>query len=235
MKFKKIIISVILVLIIMIIFICFYKGQDNKENTDTNINQSDNQTIKEIKQDTGMIANEELYEIQVEYDGKKVLNIKPEIQYKIAFAGIIKKEIPKLEEIDNIFENNHPKDTGIWIDATSRKEFLNLIKENTNNEYSITDEGYLKINKEVNSNDEDKSLKEMIESGKKYIVTISGTYFEADQVTGEILDNFYEELDPYQASKIVGKNNNVIIFLSTNNEKVLTSKEILSELTAFSK
>ncbi len=175
----------------------------------------------------------ELYEIQVESDGRKVLNIKPEIQYKIAFAGIQKKETPLLEEIDNIFKDYYPKNNGIWIDAESRTQFLDLLKTNTNNEYEITESGYLKVKDLKESNDQDRALIQMIEGDKKYIVSISGTYYEADVVTGEILDNSFEQIDPYQASKIVESENDIIIFLTTNKENKLKLQEILEELTSF--
>ena len=108
-----------------------------------------------------------------------------------------------------------------------------MLKENTNNEYEITEEGFLKIKKENNSTDIDNSLKEMIQSNKRYIITISGIYYEIDRVTGEILDNFYEDMDPMQATKSVDNKDDIIIYLTTNTEKRLTTKEILYELISY--
>lgn len=226
---KKLLLLLVIIIIAILILI------NNKENETVVQEKKENNTvieeIEQIKQETGMTANEELYEVNVEYDGKKVLNIKPEIQYKIAFAGIMKNKIPELNEIDKIFEDEYPKESGIWIDVNSRNEFLKLLNNVTNNKYEITEQGYLKIEQETNPNDEDNLLKKMIEGENRYIVTISGIYYEADRVSGEIFDNFFEEMDPYQASKIVEWNNNYIVILSTNKEKKLTDKGILQELS----
>ena len=79
----------------------------------------------------------------------------------------------------------------------------------------------------------DNSLKEIIQSNKRYIITISGIYYEIDRVTGEILDNFYEDMDPMQATKSVDNKDDIIIYLTTNTEKRLTTKEILYELISY--
>ena len=65
------------------------------------------------------------------------------------------------------------------------------------------------------------------------IITISGIYYEIDRVTGEILDNFYEDMDPMQATKSVDNKDDIIIYLTTNTEKRLTTKEILYELISY--
>lgn len=196
-------------------------------------NEISKEEVNDLKKDIGVSGDTDLYQIQTEYDGNKTLDIKPEIQYKVAFAGIIEQKVPKLENVDTIFNKNYPKNYGVWIDSTSREKFLTMLKENTNNEYEITEEGFLKIKKENNSTDIDNSLKEMIQSNKRYIITISGIYYEIDRVTGEILDNFYEDMDPMQATKSVDNKDDIIIYLTTNTEKRLTTKEILYELISY--
>lgn len=196
-------------------------------------NEISKEEVNDLKEDIGVSGGTDLYQIQTEYDGNKTLDIKPEIQYKVAFAGIIEQKVPKLENVDTIFNKNYPKNYGVWIDSTSREKFLTMLKENTNNEYEITEEGFLKIKKENNSTDIDNSLKEMIQSNKRYIITISGIYYEIDRVTGEILDNFYEDMDPMQATKSVDNKDDIIIYLTTNTEKRLTTKEILYELISY--
>jgi len=223
-KLKKVLIALIVIIVGASIIYFYNKNQQKPSNPE----------IEEIKQETGMTAKDELYEINVEYDGKKVLNIKPEIQYKIAFAGISKKRIPELSEVDKVFEKEYPKNKGVWIDSSSRQDFLELLKSNTNNEYEITD-GYLKIKQEKNPNEEDNALRKMIEGENKYIISISGIYYEADRVTGEIFDNFFEDMDPYQASKTIQWDENYIITLSTNQAERLTNKEILQEVTFYGK
>jgi len=78
-------------------------------------------------------------------------------------------------------------------------------------------------------------LRKMIEGENKYIISISGIYYEADRVTGEIFDNFFEDMDPYQASKTIQWDENYIITLSTNQAERLTNKEILQEVTFYGK
>lgn len=238
MKLKTKIISIIVISMMIIIFIgtIVYKKREKKQdNKDTNVLESvsDETTIEQLKKDTGIMAENDLYEVKVEYDGKKVLNIKPEIQYKIAFAGIIKRDKFTVEEVENIFEDYYPKNSGIWIDNNSKEKFIKMLEKETNNKYKITKEGFLEIESESTPNDIDSAIKEMIESNKKYIVTISGIYYEADIVTGEILDNFYEDMDPYQATKSVSNNEDVIIFISSNSKKMLSEEEILQELISY--
>lgn len=223
---KKIIIVIFCIVIIIGLGVVGYLKQKTS-------NEVSKEEVKDLKEDIGVSGDTDLYQIQTEYDGNKTLDIKPEIQYKVAFAGIIEQKIPKLEDIDSIFYTKYPKDYGIWIDSTSREKFLTMLKENTNNEYEITEEGFLKIKKENNSTDIDNSLKEMIQSNKRYIITISGIYYEIDRVTGKILDNFYEDMDPMQATKNVDNKDDIIIYLTTNTEKRLTTKEILYELISY--
>lgn len=223
---KKIIIVIFCIVIIIGLGVVGYLKQKTS-------NEVSKEEVKDLKEDIGVSGDTDLYQIQTEYDGNKTLDIRPEIQYKVAFAGIIEQKIPKLEDIDTIFYTKYPKDYGIWIDSTSREKFLTMLKENTNNEYEITEEGFLKIKKENNSTDIDNSLKEMIQSNKRYIITISGIYYEIDRVTGEILDNFYEDMDPMQATKNVDNKDDIIIYLTTNTEKRLTTKEILYELISY--
>ena len=210
MKNKKIIFLAVILIIIVLIIIKYCK-----------------------KNDVGITGDNELYQIQTEYDGKEILDIKPEIQYKVAFAGIIEQGSPKIENIDAIFNNNYPKDYGIWIENNSRDKILQILNRNLNNEYEINENGYLDIKKEDNPTDIDKELKKMIEAKKKYIITISEVYYGVDRVSGEILDNFYEDMDPYQATKIVDYGDDIIVFVTTNKEQKLTDKEILQELISY--
>lgn len=223
MKNKKIIFLAVILIIIVLIIIKYCKKTDEIEH--------DN--VEALKNDVGITGDNKLYQIQTEYDGKEILDIKPEIQYKVAFAGIIEQGSPKIENIDAIFNNNYPKDYGIWIENNSRDKILKILNRNLNNEYEINENGYLDIKKEDNPTDIDKELKKMIETKKKYIITISEVYYGVDRVSGEILDNFYEDMDPYQATKIVDYGDDIIVFVTTNKEQKLTDKEILQELISY--
>ena len=55
---------------------------------------ADNENMDEIKNMQSQInstANPNIYYIDEEYDGRKILQIKPEIQYEVDLAGILKK------------------------------------------------------------------------------------------------------------------------------------------------
>lgn len=223
MKNKKIIFLVVILIIIVLIIIKYWRNNNNIEHGN----------VETLKKDVGITGDNELYQVQTEYDGKKILDIKPEIQYKVAFAGIIEQGKPKIENVDAIFNNNYPEDYGIWIENNSRDKILQILNRNLNNEYEINKNGYLDIKKEDNLTDIDKELKKMIGAKKKYIITISEVYCGVDRVSGEILDNFYEDMDPYQATKIVDYGDDIIIFVTTNKEQKLTDKEILQELISY--
>ena len=223
MKNKKIIFLVVILIIIVLIIIKYWRNNNNIEHGN----------VETLKKDVGITGDNELYQVQTEYDGKKILDIKPEIQYKVAFAGIIEQGKPKIENVDAIFNNNYPEDYGIWIENNSRDKILQILNRNLNNEYEINKNGYLDIKKEDNLTDIDKELKKMIGAKKKYIITISEVYYGEARVSGEILDNFYEDMDPYQATKIVDYGDDIIIFVTTNKEQKLTDKEILQELISY--
>ena len=146
---SKIVFSVLIISLICVAIFFSLKNQDNNTN---NASENIDKNIEEIKNEVGITGNNELYEVITEYNGNKVLNVKDDIQYKIAFAGIIKKSIPNLDEIDEVFEKDYPKKVGVWIEQTSRAKFEKMLKECVNNEYKISDEGYLQIEKENNQN-----------------------------------------------------------------------------------
>ena len=47
-------------------------------------------------------------------EGIKVLAVKDSVRFKTAFAGMIKKDIPKKEELDEILNKYYPRKNGIW-------------------------------------------------------------------------------------------------------------------------
>ncbi len=247
-KNKVIIVSIIIIAIIIIVSIIFfitnkkdYKEnnlEENWENPYTEIDKNaieyqENATIDELKEQTGLTANSNLYEINTEYDGRKVLNIKTDIQYKVAFAGIIKGQAPKIEEVDTIIQENHPTENGVWIEKNSRTKFLQLIEGNTNSEYSIDEKGYLNIKEKRGQNDIDKNLERLIKSNKQIIVTISNMYYEVDSVTGEIVEYPFEQLDSYQAYDQITSKDNTIIVITSNTNKNLTNQDIMEQWTQF--
>lgn len=240
-KQKTIFVISIIVLIIVLaiggILIARTWNNNQEENTTNNemdefrsnsIMYDENASLDELKKEYKITGPDELYEVQTEYDGRKAVVVKPEIDYKVAFAGMIKNDIPTFSEIDTIFNDNYPQGTGIWIDEKSRENILNYLNntELLNNNYSVNDSGFLQVEKSENETEMDKTLENIINSDKLNILSISGTYYMVDSVTGEIVKNPFEDLDSTQTYDYVQNENDKIIFITENVDKKLTDDEI---------
>lgn len=234
---KKLYYIIILLIICGVIILIANLGDGQKEtenNANTN-NETTNEEIQkiiinEIKEETGLSADNNLYEVNTEYDGRKVLNIKTDIQYKVAFAGIIKKQKPQMDELDNMLNSNHPIKNGIWVDKNSSEGILKLLSSSANSIYRIDEDGYLTLEEKGQQNENDKIIEKAISSDKKIILTINSLYYEVDNITGEIVEYPFEKLDNYQAFDEIKSDNNSIIVITTNSENKLTNKEIIEEI-----
>ena len=155
MNKKSLIICIIVVLIIILaIFIIKLNnlGKDDKKNNDientalvesknneenVNANFIDNSSsyqytteeVEKIKKEINATANTDIYRIEEEPGGRKILQIKPEIQFNVDLAGIIKSGKPEENELNEILKKM-PNTTGIWISNQSRETFLGLLKNN---------------------------------------------------------------------------------------------------------
>ena len=245
---KMLIIISILIILLIILGIMFHvinlKKNNEKYNNEiinnmyieldkNDIQYQENVTIEELKEQTSINGNNEIYEIGQEYDGRKVLTVKADIKYKVAFAGIIKKATPKYEELDEILEQNLPKDTGIWVEQNSRDKILNLFNnsEKTNSQYYIDEEGYMKILDEKNSQtDFDKKIKNVIKGYKQYILELSSVCYIVDDVTGEILDYNFENMDRYQTYEYFEYKDKSIIFINQNTYGQLSDFDIFKSI-----
>lgn len=239
----KIVILIIIIVFIMVLINMFILKKENNEknnNSDYNeinneIKEQNNTYIEEIKTQNGYAAENNLYQVDTEYDGRKVLNIKSDIQYKVAFAGIINQENIKISDVDEIFDKNYPVQNGIWVEETSRKNFVKLLQECTESTYKINNNGYLVLDDKIKQNENDKILEKIINSNKKIIITINNSYKEIDNVTGEIVEYPFEKLDNYQSFDSIISDNNFIIVISTNSNKKSTNMQIIEEVLSFLK
>ena len=114
MKTKKkiIIFTVILLIILIIILILLFNKRIQKDNNQNNFEQygeqvdknqieyQPNVTVEELKNEIGATGNTDIYEVEQEYDGRNIITVKPNIKYKVAFAGMIKKAKPSMNELD---------------------------------------------------------------------------------------------------------------------------------------
>lgn len=202
---------------------------DFSEIDKTEINYQENTTVEELKEKMNIQADSSLYDITEEYDGRKTVKVKNNIQFKVAFAGIIKGEKPNLSEVDKIYNENYPTKNGIWVSINSRSKFLELLNENAKSKYYIDEEGYLSLQNANETNNYDDKIKEITNSNKKIIVDINEIDYEVDTLTGEIVEYPFEQLDERQTMDIIQDEGDKIIVLTTNKKQKITNKEIFDD------
>lgn len=232
-KKNKIIILSVIVVIIILGFLFMLKSQQKKSETQNSVtNEMDNQEkslINQIKNQINATASADIYQIEEEYDGRQILQIKPNIQFETVLAGILKEGQPQENEIQELLKDK-PNQNGIWISEASRDKFLNLLKENNIDSYTINKEGYLQENGKEENTEEVKILNTAIHSEKLYLLDMSGTSYTRDEFTGEIVEYPFEKMEPYQVIDAYEGNNSKILEITTNEKGKLSKQEILNEI-----
>lgn len=232
MKKKDIVCILIAVIAIVIVIIGIKlnlkKEDENENNTTKVVDMYDKETIHAIQEEINATADTEMYQIQEEYDGRKILQIKPSIQLETVLAGILKNGQPSENEIQNILKNK-PTQNGVWIAKPSREDFLKLLKDNGIHHYAINEEGYLYATEEK-ENEKAKELKEAIHSNPLYVISISGVSYIRDDFSGEIVEYPFENMDPYQAVDVYQEGNITVLEITTNEKEMLTQQEILQDV-----
>ena len=243
---KKIIIcifSIILVILIIAGVILVNKNSDTgsgkkplpvdyeNENKEENIveEKETQEKITNMIENQGFSANENMYELAEEYDGRQTLIVKSSIQYKVALSGMLKKEKPEFQEIDELLKKA-PSHTGIFIEENSRKEFLDILKDIVNGSYDIDEDGFLVKKQVLIPNDYDKIILDMISNGSLYVFDINSVTYLVDQVTGEITEYPFEEMDPYQEYEYFESDNKYMFIISKNNQEKISKKEALKNI-----
>lgn len=242
-KNKKVIILVVLLIMFVAILVLLFNKRIQKDNNQNNFEQYGEQvdknqieyqpdvTVEEIKNEIGATGNTDIYEVEQEYDGRNILAVKPGIKYKVAFAGMIKNAKPSISELDNIMEEKLPHKTGIWVEEKSRDKILEIFNDgDVNSKYLIDDDGYLKIDRKNNQNDNDKKIEKIIKGKKQYILDISSVCYIVDDITGEILDYNFENMDKYQTYEYFEDKDKYIVFVTENSNNVLTNLEIFKSI-----
>lgn len=242
---KKNILIVLLLVIVVVIAIVFIFN-NKKENSDQNILQNEIQSdefvnrmvstdaneINAIKNEINATGETDIYQIEEEYDGRKIIQVKPDIQYQVALAGIIKNGIPAEDEINTILEQA-PTSSGMWISESSREKFMELLNSNNIVDFEITNEGYLKCNKQENLTEQEEKLKNLAESNKLYVIDMSGKTYQRDYITGEIIEYPFEDMDPYQVIEPYDTENAIILGVTANKENRLSNQEILNTIVVY--
>lgn len=199
---------------------------ENSENVIQNVEE-----IEEIKNEINATANTNIYKVEEESDGRKILQVKPEVQFEVDLAGIIKNAKPDENELQSLIEKAS-KTNGVWIAKQSRENFLELLKKNGIENFSITDEGYLKRDGD-SINELAKSLQNMLNANKLYIINMTGIAYERDYISGEIVEYPFEDMDPFQIVEPYQQNNKIILEITSNKRQKLTDKEILETIVQY--
>lgn len=242
-KNKKVIILVLLLIMFVAILVLLFNKRIQKDNNQNNFEQYGEQvdknqieyqpdvTVEEIKNEIGATGNTDIYEVEQEYDGRNILAVKPSIKYKVAFAGMIKNAKPSMSELDNIIDGKLPNKAGIWVEEKSRDKILEIFNNgDVNSKYLIDDDGYLKIDRKNNQNENDKKIEKIIKGKKQYILDISSVCYIVDDITGEILDYNFENMDKYQTYEYFEDGDKSIVFVTENSTNVLTNLEIFESI-----
>ncbi len=239
---KKIAICLSIMIIISIIFFIVFQQKETgseeqisslpvtyEEEKEEEVNEQEQEQITQIIENQGLEADENIYEIATEYDGREVVRVKPSIQYQVALAGMLKKDIPEFSEINDLLKQA-PTHTGIWIEETAREKFLSILKNITNANYEINDEGFLVQNTTWNMNKYDNGIKQMLSDEILYVFAISSKTYIVDEVTGEIQEYPFEEMDPYTEYEYFASENKEMFVINTNSYDKVDQEEILKNI-----
>ncbi len=228
MKKAKIIITSFLIILLVIIFFFLCNTFDFKHSQ--NIKTNEEEEIVKLKNAQGISGKNELYEVVNITQSEKTLAVKENVKFRVALVGMIKDSKPKLEELDDIIKDNSFKRTGIYVNEKSRKKFLDLINKYAIGKYEFDTDGFLiKIDdNEINEND--KKILKKINSNEVFIIDFSSIYYAVDDVTGEIVDIPFENMDPYQISIVYKMENQNLIFITNNIKGKITDEEIFKEI-----
>jgi len=246
MKKRYYIMIVIILIIIIVLMVLSNNGSKNEninntqnenitniENVSNEIWYSEDQNeIETIKNEIDATADSSIYRVEREYDGRKILQIKPEIQYEVDLAGVIKNAKPEESELEELTAKE-PSNNGIWISEQSRNKFLQLLQNNNINNFSISDNGYLQKNESLDNSEISSKLENMINSDKLYIINMTGIAYQRDYITGEITEYPFEDMDPYQIVESYSKENKTIIEVTSNKDNQLSEAEILETIIQY--
>ena len=212
------------------------QGEDNNSNEEYNVAEAKvlevtQEEMENMKKEINAIGDTSIYQVEEELGGRKILQIKPSVQFEVDLAGVIKNTRPEENEIKDL-TSKVLTENGVWISEQSRDEFLNLLKDNGIENFEITQEGYLK---KVSDNESllNKQLEKMINSNKLYIINMTGIAYERDYISGEIVEYPFEDMDPTQIIEPYRNENTIILEVTTNKRNKLTSKEILETIVQY--
>ncbi len=234
--YNSIIVLIVISIIAITIFIITRKPRQEEVNSENRTEKTENlnnnlEDIEIIKKEVNATANADIYQVEEELGGRKILQVKPEIQFEVDLAGIIKNAKPDEKELQ-LLVMKVPQKNGVWISEQSRNNFLQLLKKNEIESFRITDEGYLE-KKEDSIGPLAKSLEEMLNANKLYIINMTGIAYERDYISGEITEYPFEDMDPTQVIEPYQKENTIILEITSNKKQKIADKEILETIVQY--
>ena len=237
MNKKKLCITILLIIVILVLifFIIKLTNKNNPKlpityNIQEEVKEEDTKKVEDMASNLGLEADKDLYEIAEEYDGREYVRIKPDIQFNTTMAGILlNNQEPEFDVISEILKQA-PTEYGIWIEKTSQEKFLEILKTFTEGNYAINEKGYLIQEENSKMNKYDREIKKMITSNNLYIIDISSKYYILDEVTGEVVENPFEDMDPYTPYEMLASENKEIYFISENEQGKVNQEEALKEI-----
>lgn len=230
---KRYINNILLIILVVTsisgVLILIHKNANKEEAKEGKMeNNNELKQIYEIKKELGINGKDTIYMIDQEYDGRKVLKIKPEVQYSIVLAGIIKQTRPEYNEVQDICSKIINK-KGIWISEGARQQFLEILKKVGKANYRINKEGYLEQEKTELMNEYDKKIKK-INRKKQIYIDINSICYVADEVTGKITEYPFEEMDPYIPYEHYELNDKIVYVITKNNKGKIKLEEVLKDI-----
>ena len=196
------------------------ENEISNEVEEETFDKNDQNIINELQTEINSTADSEIYEIEEEYDGRLILQIKDDIQYATVLAGILKESMPEADEIDSLIDTLAPTEFGIWVSSNSRDRFMELLDNNGITDYEIDENGYLHCDE----------IEQQADSEKLYIIDINGTSYIRNYLTGEVEEYQFELIDPYQTIDPYYIENSTILEITTDPYDVLTDEEIFEDI-----
>ena len=196
------------------------ESENSSEETSETFNKNDENIINELKDEINSTADSDIYEVDEEYDGRLILQIKDDVQYATVLAGILKESMPEVDEIDTLIDTLAPTEYGIWISSNSQDRFAEMLENNGVTNYEIDENGYLHCDE----------IEEQANSEKLYIIDINGTSYIRSYLTGEVEEYQFELMDPYQTIDPYYIDSSTILEVTTDPYDVLTDEEIFEDI-----
>ena len=199
-KHRKIIVVIVIILVIIICAIVWRITAYNK----------DKELIKKQEAQAPTSATQ----LVEETNSKEELENEIDEKMKTILLGILKytgemEEQYDSEKVNTILDNEFKHSKGIFVSNRAKSKILSLLKETTDIEYSIDNDGYLKNVTNSETNDISKAINSLI-NGDKMIILDYNKYYYCK--LGEDICTF--NIEDIQYMQKFKQNNTIIMILN---------------------